>query len=262
MLAFLLLPPALAAWPVSGTATPDVVQDPFGPREVYGAYDRHYGLDLKAAEGDAVHVVADGKVVRVETAAQNVGTARERFGNWVLVQHANDADGKAIHTAYLHLSAISVSAGTKVYEGDTLGAAGHSGVGIVSNHVHLQAYRGLKGTGVSKDKSISPFEVMSYTDGDAVAVSVSGATATVVADTPALDLVRIEVDTATTSYAVDFETGEGLCGDDPVCGGLEIVPTNMRAGDANMTWEIDVLSGEDVVAARAYDVAGLVASSP
>lgn len=262
MFHLLLVSVAVAAWPVSGSSTPDVVQDPFGPRVVYGSFDWHRGLDLQAAEGDPVHAVAAGKVVRVETAAANVGTARERFGNWVLVQHANDADGTPVHTAYLHLSAISVSVGKKVREGTKLGEAGHTGVGIVSDHVHLQAYAGLSGTAIDKDRSISPFRVMPYTDGDAVAVAITGPRATVVADTPALDLVRVEVDTATATYAVDFETGEGLCGDVAVCGDLEIVPADMTAGDPDATWAFEVLTGQDVVAARAYDVAGLVASSP
>lgn len=256
--ASVLVSSALAAWPVSGTSQPDVLQDTFGPRILSGVYDFHRGIDLVAPAGAPIHSILPGKVVRIETAAQNAGTARARYGNWVLVEHAPKPDGTRVHSAYLHLSAIRVAVGQTVAEGGTVGLAGHSGDGIKTDHCHLTVYEGLTGTGVKNEAAVHPMGWIDYVQADDVWMDVDGVTASIAAGAPELDLVRFELVGTEDMAVIDFESGENLCGDAPACNGLSIAPTDFRSSDDSAAWVVTAPLLGDLIEVKVYDVTGEV----
>ncbi len=106
-------------WPVNGT-----VWGGFGPR--WGSF--HKGIDIGAGYGTAVGAAAAGQVV--------LATAGGGYGNYVIVRHA---DG--LETLYAHLSAIYVSLGQYVGQGETLGAVGCTGW-CTGNHLHFEVHVG------------------------------------------------------------------------------------------------------------------------
>lgn len=248
---------AWAAWPLSGTDNPDAIQDPFGPRLLLGVYDHHRGLDLDGVTGDPVYVVADGTVVRVETEATTLGTARASYGNWVLVRHASLADATPVHSAYLHLDAFSVAVGDVVSEGDALGEVGSSGDGTRTDHLHLQVFNGLVKTAVKKEKSVSPFTLIE--PGAAVLASIDVPEPDVVVVTvavPRLDAMRVEIVGTVDRHVVDFETGEGLCGDVASCDGALIEPSDFRVSSVEAAWTFTVPDVGVVVSVDVFDSAG------
>ncbi len=88
----------------------------------------HFGLDVRAAEGDPV-VAADGGVVMY------AGPNELGYGNLIVIEHGNGYE-----TAYGELSAISVACGQSVLQGNAIGAAGNSGHSELPNlhfEIHL-----------------------------------------------------------------------------------------------------------------------------
>ncbi len=75
----------------------------------------HLGVDYRAPAGAPVIAVADGVVV---SAGMSGGA-----GRMVHLRHAN-----GFETEYLHLSAIAVSAGARVRQGELVGRVGSSGI--------------------------------------------------------------------------------------------------------------------------------------
>lgn len=75
----------------------------------------HEGLDFKVNTGDAVRAAAAGKVIFA-------GEASERFGNLVVIDHGN-----GWHSAYGHLSKVTVKKGDPVRSGERVGLGGQSG---------------------------------------------------------------------------------------------------------------------------------------
>jgi len=109
------------ASPVEGEVT-----SPFGPRvhPITGQLARHDGLDIAAPEGAPVKAAAAGLV--------SFAGERGGYGNLVVLTHA---DGK--RTYYGHLSSMSVTAGQKVNEGQTIGAVGNTGRST-GPHLHFE----------------------------------------------------------------------------------------------------------------------------
>ena len=97
----------------------------------------HTGLDIAAATGTPIQVVADGTVI----SAQYTGA----YGNLVKVDHGN-----GVETWYAHTSKMYVTAGQTVKAGDTIAAVGSTGnstgphlhfeIRINGNHVNPQNY--------------------------------------------------------------------------------------------------------------------------
>ena len=90
----------------------------------YGDGRNHKGLDLAANKGTAIFAVADGVV----TYAAYDGD----FGYNVIVDHGN-----GIKTRYAHASALCVSKGAKVSQGDMIAAVGNTGYST-GNHLHFE----------------------------------------------------------------------------------------------------------------------------
>lgn len=87
----------------------------------------HYGVDLAAEEGCEVCCFADGTVKAVGESSS--------YGKYVIVSHENGYE-----TLYAHCSAISVSSGTAVKAGDTLGRVGQTGM-ATGPHLHFELHR-------------------------------------------------------------------------------------------------------------------------
>ncbi|TVQ91975.1 MAG: M23 family metallopeptidase [Deltaproteobacteria bacterium] len=101
----------------------------FNPKRFHPILKRprpHNGTDFGAPTGTPVRVVADGKVVRAGWAGGH--------GRFVKVEH----DG-AYATSYSHLSRIDVKAGSRVRQGQVIGAVGATGM-ATGPHLHYQMW--------------------------------------------------------------------------------------------------------------------------
>lgn len=114
-------------WPVPSCT---YITSRFGLRvhPVYGTTKNHTGLDIGAASGAAV-VAADGGTVTM--AGVNGG-----YGNCVMIDHGN-----GYQTLYGHLASISVSNGSTVSAGQTIGTVGSTGVST-GPHCHFEIFQG------------------------------------------------------------------------------------------------------------------------
>jgi murein DD-endopeptidase MepM/ murein hydrolase activator NlpD len=113
------------------------------PKEIGGGivYTRfHEGIDIKPmqrdAQGeplDAIHAIADGKVVHTNPAA-----GYSNYGRYVVIEHR--WDGSPYYSLYGHLSVIAVRKDQTVKKGERIATMGYTGTGINREraHVHLE----------------------------------------------------------------------------------------------------------------------------
>lgn len=94
-----------------------------------GAQKYHTGIDIDGFgnDGGAVIAAADGTVM---TASYDSG-----YGNYIILDHGSS------QTLYAHLSGISVSAGSYVSQGQTIGALGATGR-ATGTHLHFEVFIG------------------------------------------------------------------------------------------------------------------------
>jgi len=113
--------PSHLDWPVTGTITSPFGwrQNPFG-----GGPEFHPGLDIAAPMGTTVTAAASGTVIM----AQWYGG----YGNYILIDN-----GGGISTGYGHLSAIYVTVGQYVQQGQAIGAVGSTGYST-GPHLHFE----------------------------------------------------------------------------------------------------------------------------
>lgn len=101
------------------------ISSPFGTRRSYngGPFSSyHEGTDFSALSGTAVYAPANGVVVLAETLFVR--------GNAIVIDH-----GWGIYSGFYHLSAIEVTPGQQVKEGDQLGRVGTTGLST-GPHLH------------------------------------------------------------------------------------------------------------------------------
>ena len=114
------LPPiaGLLQWPMSGILTQGYGKTGFTAL----GYNFHNGLDIAAPAGTPIYAAGDGVVYAT-------GTGAAAYGNWVVVKHTLNKDGKLanIFTLYGHLEKAAVSAGKAVRGGDLVGYEGNTG---------------------------------------------------------------------------------------------------------------------------------------
>jgi murein DD-endopeptidase MepM/ murein hydrolase activator NlpD len=84
----------------------------------------HTGVDFVVPTGTTIKAIAAGTVV-----SAGWGGA---YGNQVVIQHA---DGQ--YSQYAHMSALSVSAGQTVTEGQQIGLSGATG-NVTGPHLHFE----------------------------------------------------------------------------------------------------------------------------
>jgi murein DD-endopeptidase MepM/ murein hydrolase activator NlpD len=102
-------------WPVAGPIT-----SPFGMR--WGRM--HEGIDIGVAYGTPIHAAASGRVI--------FSGWMSGYGNFVIIDH-----GGGLATAYGHQSAIAVSNGQEVSQGQTIGYVGCTGH-CFGPHLHFE----------------------------------------------------------------------------------------------------------------------------
>lgn len=104
--------------PISG-----VITSRFGVRSNLRV-SSHTGLDIAASTGTPIAAAASGTV----TFSGRKGS----YGNMIVITHSN-----GVQTYYGHCSALYVSAGTQVSQGQTIGAVGSTG-NSTGPHLHLE----------------------------------------------------------------------------------------------------------------------------
>lgn len=112
------------SWPVPGFGW---ISSGYGPRTLYGVYNMHRGIDIAGGGiyGRSVVASNDGKVVRVQYATTG-------YGYHVMIDHGGNQ-----WTVYAHLSAIYVSVGQWVGQGQSVGAVGSTG-NSTGPHLHFE----------------------------------------------------------------------------------------------------------------------------
>ncbi|MBR3645343.1 MAG: peptidoglycan DD-metalloendopeptidase family protein [Lachnospiraceae bacterium] len=109
-------------WPLPGYYTQSsgygYRSDPFTGETRY-----HSGIDLPAPSGTPIVAAGSGQVAWANYSA----TA----GNWIGIDHGN-----GLYTVYMHMSALLVSPGQNVSQGQTIGLVGTTG-SSTGNHLHF-----------------------------------------------------------------------------------------------------------------------------
>ncbi len=91
----------------------------------YSPATNHYGIDIAGSAGDAVYASDNGVVVYA-------GWNNHGYGNVIVIDH-----GQGWQTLYAHLSAVGVSCGQSVYQGNVIGAIGSTG-NSSGPHLHFE----------------------------------------------------------------------------------------------------------------------------
>lgn len=114
----------------------------FGPRPqpTAGASTNHKGVDLAAPYGSAILASASGVVT--------TSTYSKSAGNYIVIAHGN-----GISTVYMHCSALLVSVGETVEQGETIAKVGSTGYST-GNHLHFGVIK--NGSYVNPLNYISP----------------------------------------------------------------------------------------------------------
>lgn len=127
-------------YPVPGYTT---VSSGYGYRTdpITGVYSLHKGIDFPAPSGTSIVASASGEVVRSGWSSS--------YGYRIEIQHE---DGYI--SAYSHCSALYVSVGQIVVQGETIAAVGTTG-NSTGNHLHFEIWTS------NKSETIDPMEVLS-----------------------------------------------------------------------------------------------------
>lgn len=94
----------------------------------YKVPSQHNGLDIIAAQGDAVYAAANGFVSEVKHSGKGLG-------NMVEIKHEG-----GYYTRYAHLGNISVAGGQSIKKGQKIGSVGMSGGSFVP-HLHYEVFK-------------------------------------------------------------------------------------------------------------------------
>ncbi len=122
------MPTGTFQWPVSGRITSN-----FGYRSIFGSYSFHSGIDIATSYGRGIAASDGGTVVW--------SGYKGSYGNLVIIDHGN-----GVRTYYGHCSSLLVSAGDKVYKGQTIAKVGSTGRST-GNHCHFEIK--ISGTSVN-----------------------------------------------------------------------------------------------------------------
>ena len=88
----------------------------------------HNAVDLAIAYGTPIHAAAAGTVI----IAKSNGAYNGGYGNFVMISHGNGSE-----TLYAHMSRTAVSVGAQVYQGQTIGYIGMTGM-TTGPHTHFE----------------------------------------------------------------------------------------------------------------------------
>jgi murein DD-endopeptidase MepM/ murein hydrolase activator NlpD len=120
-----------------------VLTSPFGTRisPFTRATDMHKGLDLSAPRGTPIYAAADGVVTFSGRYPLKQSVNWWRFGNVVVINHAN-----RFITIYAHCDTLQVKPGQTVRQGQTIATVGSSGWST-NAHLHYEVRSDLEQPG-------------------------------------------------------------------------------------------------------------------
>jgi murein DD-endopeptidase MepM/ murein hydrolase activator NlpD len=120
-----------------------VLTSPFGSRisPFTRSRDFHRGLDLAAPTGTPIVATADGEVTFAGRYPMSRSVAWWRFGNVVVINHAN-----RFVTIYAHCDEVKVRSGQKVRQGDLIATVGSTGWST-NSHLHYEVRTDLLSPG-------------------------------------------------------------------------------------------------------------------
>lgn len=119
-------PSAMFIWPASGRHSSG-----FGGRDIGDGAESHLGQDIANVTGTPISAAATGYV----SYAGNMGG----YGNVVILTHS--IQGQTYATVYAHMSAINVSSGQAVSQGQNVGLVGSTGRST-GPHLHFEIHVG------------------------------------------------------------------------------------------------------------------------
>jgi murein DD-endopeptidase MepM/ murein hydrolase activator NlpD len=129
-----------------------VLTSPFGNRvsPFTRAADFHKGLDLSAPTGTPIYATADGVVTFAGRYPISQSVAWWRFGNVVVIKHAD-----RFVTIYAHCDTVRVHAGQNISQGEVIATVGSTGWST-NAHLHYEVRADLEqpGTYVPMDPRI------------------------------------------------------------------------------------------------------------
>ncbi len=103
----------------------------------WGKLHANNAVDIANSCGTPVYASASGFVKDARDDGTKSSTSNSGYGNFVSINHKNN-----LETIYAHLSAVFVSAGAFVNQGDLIGAIGNTGKvdGYTGCHLHFGVY--------------------------------------------------------------------------------------------------------------------------
>lgn len=107
----------------------------------------HKGDDLAADEGTPVLAAAGGTVITAQS--------HYSYGNFVLIDHGADEQGRHWYTLYAHLRDLTAQEGQTVAQGEIIGTVGHTG-SVTGNSLHFELHCG--------DTLLAPTLYLPYTE--------------------------------------------------------------------------------------------------
>lgn len=109
-------------WPTTSTK----ITSPYGYRihPISGGSKLHAGVDIGAPTGTSIFAAASGQVVTAKYSSS--------YGYYILINHGN-----GVYTLYAHCSALYVSAGDAVAQGNSIAAVGSTG-NSTGPHLHFE----------------------------------------------------------------------------------------------------------------------------
>lgn len=119
-----MVPVADGVWPLPPAYAK--ITSGFGPRELEGRVEPHYGIDIACPEGTPVFAVLPG---RVEAAGWGYG-----YGYFVRLRHEDN-----VVTLYAHLSEVKVERGDWVDQGQEIALSGSTGRST-GPHLHFEVH--------------------------------------------------------------------------------------------------------------------------
>lgn len=123
------VPIGVLAWPLPQTFS---ITSHFGYREnpFTGVIEYHNGTDIAAPAGTPILAAADGTV----TIANGIDSWGGSYGYHIKIDHGN-----GLETLYAHCSAICVTPGQQVCQGEVIGFVGNTG-NTTGNHLHFEVW--------------------------------------------------------------------------------------------------------------------------
>ena len=123
------VPIGVLAWPLPQTFS---ISSPFGYREdpFTGEIEYHNGTDIAAPNGTQILAAAAGTV----TIANGIDSWGGSYGYHIKIDHGN-----GLETLYAHCSAICVTPGQQVQQGEVIGFVGSTG-NSTGNHLHFEVW--------------------------------------------------------------------------------------------------------------------------